>query len=88
MLRELGVPELVAADEEGYVRLAVRLAGDPPLRAALKTRIRERMAAEPDFLNPQLYGQRVSEAFQRLFELPARPGPARPAVEVVARPAS
>ncbi len=87
MQREFGDSEIVTADEYGYVRLAVRLASDPPLHAALKTRIRERMDAGPDFYNPQLYGQRVSEAFQRLFEFTAGPGSVRAAVEVVARPA-
>jgi predicted O-linked N-acetylglucosamine transferase (SPINDLY family) len=87
MQREFGDSELVTADEYGYVRLAVCLANDSSLRATLKTRIRERMDAGSDFLNPRLYGQRVSEAFQRLFEPETRHGLASPAaVEPDARP--
>lgn len=66
MLREMGIPELVAADEEGYVRLAAILAADAGMRQSLRERIRERMHRAPDFLNPQLYGRRISEALLRL----------------------
>jgi predicted O-linked N-acetylglucosamine transferase (SPINDLY family) len=67
MLRELGMPELIAADEEEYVRLAVRLGSDDSLRHAVRERICERMRRTPDFLNPRLYGRRVSEALLGLF---------------------
>ena len=62
MLRELGVPELVAADEEEYVELAVQLGSDDSLLHSMRERIRDRMRRTPDFLNPRLYGRRVSEA--------------------------
>ena len=67
MLRELGMPELIAADEEEYVRLAVRLGSDDSLRKVMRDQIRERMSRTPDFLNPRLYGRRVSEALLGLF---------------------
>jgi len=67
MLRELGVPELVAADEVEYVELAVRLGRDASLRHAMRERICDRMRRTPDFLNPRLYGRRVSEALLSLF---------------------
>jgi predicted O-linked N-acetylglucosamine transferase (SPINDLY family) len=67
MLRELGCPELIACDEEDYIRLAVRLGADASLRQALRERIRDRMDAGADFLNPRLYARRVSKAFQSVF---------------------
>jgi predicted O-linked N-acetylglucosamine transferase (SPINDLY family) len=39
MLRLIGVPELIAADGEAYVELALRVAGDAAYRAALAERI-------------------------------------------------
>ncbi|MBF0285632.1 MAG: tetratricopeptide repeat protein [Magnetococcales bacterium] len=39
ILRRLGVPELIAPDEEGYVRLAARLARDGAWREGLRRRI-------------------------------------------------
>ncbi len=78
MLRELGVPEMVAIGEDEYVQLAVRLGRDASLRQALRSRIRARMSLTPDFLNPALYGRRVSRALQRLFrgDSPHAPSPA------------
>ena len=67
MLRELGVPELIAADEEEYVELAVQLGSDDSLRQSMRERIRDRMRRTPDFLNPRLYGRRVSQALLSLF---------------------
>jgi predicted O-linked N-acetylglucosamine transferase (SPINDLY family) len=43
MLRMMGMPETIASNVDGYVALAVRLAREPELRAALKARVaRER----------------------------------------------
>jgi CRISPR-associated protein Csy1 len=39
MLRLLGIPELVATDQDDYVRIATRLAGDPDWRREISTRI-------------------------------------------------
>ncbi len=74
ILRELGCPELIARDEEDYIRLAVRLGTDPRLREAMRERIRTRMSIGADFLNPRLYAQRISSAFRGLFEVEAHPG--------------
>lgn len=73
MLRELGVPELIAEDEAGYIRLAVRLGRDPALRGALRVRVREQMAAGPAFLDPGRYARRVADALERLFAADGRP---------------
>ena len=67
ILRELGAPELIAGDEEGYIRLAMRLATDCGMREATRRLIREQMGRTPPFLNPRLYATRVSRAFRSLF---------------------
>lgn len=67
MLKELGVPELVTRNEDEYIRLAVRIGTDKCMREDLSRRIIERMNAGPDFLNPDLYGRRVSRALLSLF---------------------
>ncbi|MBF0295806.1 MAG: tetratricopeptide repeat protein [Magnetococcales bacterium] len=43
VLRRLGMPELIAADVEGYVALASRLAGDASFRESMRTRIAARL---------------------------------------------
>jgi predicted O-linked N-acetylglucosamine transferase (SPINDLY family) len=40
MLKLLGLDDLIAADRADYVRIAIRLANDPGLRAGLGERIR------------------------------------------------
>lgn len=47
MLANLGLPELVAADEEDYVAIAVGLAGDLDRVAALRSGLRERFRRSP-----------------------------------------
>lgn len=42
MLREMGMTELIASDNEDYVARAVSVAGDRALRNGLSARIRER----------------------------------------------
>ena len=49
LARALGAGELVAADADDYVRRAVALAGDQPLRARLRHRLREGL---PGLLDP------------------------------------
>ena len=40
MLEQAGVAELVARDQDDYVAIATRLAGDPAWRASLSARLR------------------------------------------------
>ena len=51
MLAAANTPELIAADRENYVQLAVGLAGDPARRADCLARLKPAVAAEPAFLD-------------------------------------
>lgn len=51
LLRTLGLEELIATDEAGYLKLAARLAADSVLRKNLTDRIRAKMEAQPIFLD-------------------------------------
>ncbi len=62
-LTNAGFPELVAANRDAYVDLAVRLANDVPGLAALRARIRPQMAASPLCDN-----RRFAANFVRLME--------------------
>lgn len=68
MLKLIGLDDLVAADRDDYLNIAVRLARDATLRAAVSARIRRRKA--------ELYGDRsvvdALAAFLRTVEAPAR----------------
>lgn len=47
LLTAVGLPELIAADEEGFVRLAQDLAADPGRVAGLRAGLRARVAGSP-----------------------------------------
>ncbi len=47
MLHNLGLPELVAANADDYVRIASRLAGNLPRLSSLRRELRPRFAASP-----------------------------------------
>jgi len=68
MLKELGVPDLVAQSEEAYVRLAVRLGTDRDFRQAKSTEIREKMAQGPAFLDSRSYAEKVGKAFKSVVD--------------------
>jgi predicted O-linked N-acetylglucosamine transferase (SPINDLY family) len=59
LMRELNEPELIAADEAGYLAQAVRLAYDASLRAAVSARIKAAMAARPRFVDSEWYSGEV-----------------------------
>jgi predicted O-linked N-acetylglucosamine transferase (SPINDLY family) len=67
MLKELGVPDLVAESEEAYVRLAVRLGTDPDFRQAKSMEIREKMAQGPPFLDPRSYAEKVGKVLKSVM---------------------
>lgn len=61
LMRELQIPELIARDADGYVDLAVRLAGDADLRRDYSRRVREGMVRNPKFQNSRWYSGQVEK---------------------------
>jgi len=68
LLRELGIPELVTQNEQGYLNLAQRLGCDRAFREQLCQRVRSQMAANPAFLDRQAYAQKMGAIFTQLFQ--------------------
>lgn len=66
ILRELGLHELVATDEEDYRGKAIQLGREAGLRAQLRTRIETRLKEGGHFLDSQAYGEKVGELFSAL----------------------
>jgi len=74
LLQELGLPDLVAADEAGYRALAVRLGTDAVFRRQSEERILAAMAQRPKFINPQAYAADLGRLLESLVKDRA-PGP-------------
>jgi predicted O-linked N-acetylglucosamine transferase (SPINDLY family) len=68
LLRGIGMDELIAADPDAYMALAIKLAGDAALRAGLGSRIREKMKAGPPFLDGKLYGAQIGSALEQMWQ--------------------
>ncbi len=66
MLRELGVPDLIATDDESYIQLAIRLAADDRLRYEISAKISENMAQGPAFLDSRAYGGKVGRVLKSI----------------------
>jgi predicted O-linked N-acetylglucosamine transferase (SPINDLY family) len=60
------MPELVAADVDGYVRAAVGLAGDGARLAGLHRTLRDRVLASPLMDGPG-YAARVGEVYRGMW---------------------
>ncbi len=67
MMRDLGIPELIASGEDHYVRLAVELARDPARQHALSARIHAAMRRPPSFLDPVAHGAEVGRLYERIL---------------------
>jgi len=72
LVRALQIPELIAAGEPEYLRIATELAMDSTKRAALSTRITSAMERTPIFMDPlaasDAFGDLVEVAFDELAE--------------------
>ncbi|MBI5463212.1 MAG: hypothetical protein HY941_13585 [Gammaproteobacteria bacterium] len=68
MLRELGVPQLIAASAHAYIELACRLGSDTALRQQIRQDIQQNMKKRPAFLDSRNFGQKVAHLFQSLYE--------------------
>jgi predicted O-linked N-acetylglucosamine transferase (SPINDLY family) len=68
LLRAMELDELIAGDDDAYVALAVKLAGDAGVRDDLRVRIRAKMDNVPKFLDSKWYGQQVGAAFEQMWK--------------------
>lgn len=68
MLRQLDADDLAAVDEPDYIAKAVRLALDPPARAAVRERLRARMANGNPFEDSRRFSAKVGAALRSMFE--------------------
>jgi hypothetical protein len=68
MLEELALPELIAADEAAYIKLAADMGLNPELRRATAERIRTAMARGPRFTNSRLYAERIAPILQQIAQ--------------------
>lgn len=66
LLRELGISEMIASNEESYIQLSIKLASDPVYRKQISNRIRAAMAGKPTFINPRSYAARLGELIESL----------------------
>jgi predicted O-linked N-acetylglucosamine transferase (SPINDLY family) len=67
LLRTMELDALIAKDEEAYVTLAVKLAGDAGLRNDISGRIRAKMDNMPKFLDSKWYGRQAGAAFEQMW---------------------
>ncbi len=67
LLRELGIPSLIATDEAGYIGLAVKLGTEARWRASLSEEITRAMARGPRFLETSQYAKNLGELIEGLF---------------------
>lgn len=66
LLKELGLDELVTTDEEAYLKVAQKLAGDRELRNAISNRVSVGMAGPPAFLNGADYARQTGQLFNEI----------------------
>jgi predicted O-linked N-acetylglucosamine transferase (SPINDLY family) len=68
LLSQVGLEDLIASNEENYVRLAAELAADAPRRADLRATLRDRMAASPLCDEPG-FTRRLEAAYLEMHSL-------------------
>ncbi|OJU03458.1 MAG: hypothetical protein BGN83_00050 [Rhizobium sp. 63-7] len=67
LLNALGVPELVAADDDDYVRLCVELARDHEKRAAIRQKIADNRFSAPLF-DTERFTRHLEQAYEMMAE--------------------
>ncbi|HTW95930.1 MAG TPA: hypothetical protein VMD30_14100 [Tepidisphaeraceae bacterium] len=73
MLMDIGMGDLVAPDEAGYIDLAVRLGTDKYFRQEVSTRVRDAMKGTPKFLDTRRHSERMAGVFREMVkQLPQR----------------
>ena len=66
LLRNAGLPELIAESDEEYIRIAVKLAGEISRLAELRATLRARMAASPLMDGPR-FARDVEHAYREMW---------------------
>lgn len=66
MLRAAGLPELIASDIDGYIRLAVELAASPRQRSDIRTRLLESRTSQPLFDTDRAV-KKLETAYEQIF---------------------
>jgi predicted O-linked N-acetylglucosamine transferase (SPINDLY family) len=66
ILSNLGLAEWVADSQEGYVRLAVKLAGDVPALVHLRRTLRQRMQQSP-LMDAPRFARNVESAYRKMW---------------------
>jgi predicted O-linked N-acetylglucosamine transferase (SPINDLY family)/ADP-heptose:LPS heptosyltransferase/2-polyprenyl-3-methyl-5-hydroxy-6-metoxy-1,4-benzoquinol methylase len=73
LLRELGMPELIATSEEHYIEVAAELARDRELLNARRAAVKEKMRERPPFLDTQRFCGNVARVIEELVRRPPSP---------------
>jgi predicted O-linked N-acetylglucosamine transferase (SPINDLY family) len=68
MLRNVGLEKLVAADEQGYVEVAAKLAGDLDALARMRAKLRPCMAASP-LIDAAKFTRNLEDAYRRIWSV-------------------
>lgn len=66
-LREIQIPDLITNNEMDYIKLAIALGNNPKLRQQKSAQIKEKMQANPSFLDSRSYSTKIGSLFQELF---------------------
>lgn len=66
LLMNLGLPELVAHDDDAYVDIVTRLANDRPRLAELRASLRTRLEASP-MMNAPRFTRHLEDAYRRMW---------------------
>ena len=67
LLKELQLDELIAANEESYIELAIALGTNRELRQQNSNLIKQRMQSNPKFLDSRTYSAQMGNLFQEVF---------------------
>ena len=65
-LSNIGLPELIAADKDAYVEIAVALANDVPRLAELRSGLRQRMHISP-LMDAPRFTRNLEAAFMQMW---------------------
>ena len=66
LLSNAGLPELIAANADDYIRIAVQLAADTARLAELRATMRGRMAASP-LMDAPRFARNVEHAYREMW---------------------